>query len=211
MNRKLPVYLVVDCSHSMRGKPIEMVNSGIKKMIKDLSTDPMAIETVWLSIITFSTGAEQIIPLTEIFSFRPPELIAKGKTDMGAGLRLLAERIDIEVRRTSTKEKGDWKPVAFLLSDGGPGDSWITPAKEIRARHDAGHISMTAVAFGEKTHLDKLKRVTPQVLVASSFEAESFASFLQWVSMSLCRSCQTGSPEDYTDISFVPPPGFFIP
>ena len=33
MNRKLPVYLVVDCSHSMRGKPIEMVNSGIKRMI----------------------------------------------------------------------------------------------------------------------------------------------------------------------------------
>ena len=43
MNRKLPVYLVVDCSHSMRGKPIEMVNRGIKQMIQELRSDPMAL------------------------------------------------------------------------------------------------------------------------------------------------------------------------
>ena len=211
MDRKLPVYLVVDCSHSMRGKPIEMVNRGIEQMVQELYADPMALETVWLSVITFSTGAEQIIPLTEVFSFKPPELIAKGRTDMGAGLRLLAECINREVRRTGSGRKGDWRPVAFLLSDGGPGDAWITPAKEIRARHDGGQMLMVAVAFGDKAHLEKLQRVTPQVLVSASSEPESFASFLNWVSVSICRSCQVGPQGDYPDISLAPPPGFFLP
>ena len=208
MNRKLPVYLVIDCSHSMRGEPIQTVQTGIERMLLDLRCDPMALETVWLSIITFSTGAEQIVPLTEVFQFQVPPLVAKGQTHMGAGLRLLAECMDREVVRTSDTQKGDWKPVAFLLSDGGPGDGWITPAKEIRARHEAGRMIMVAVGFGGNVHVDKLQRVTPRVLVSESGEPEAFARFLQWMSASVSRSVQTG-PTDSDVIASCPPPDGF--
>ena len=191
--RRLPVYVLIDCSHSMRGEPIETVHSGLQRMVDDLCSDPFALETVWLSVITFSTGAERPLPLTEIMDVRVPELSAKGRTEMGAGLRLLTECIDSEVRRASETEKGDWKPIAFLLSDGGPSDAWITPAKDVHVRHDMGRMTMIAVGFGPNVHTDKLKRVTPMVILSDSTEPQAFAKFLQWASTSVSQSCQVVS------------------
>ena len=204
--RRLPVYIVIDCSHSMRGEPIDTVRSGLQRMVDDLCSDPFALETVWLSVITFATGAEQVLPLTEIMDARIPELAAKGRTEMGAGLRLLTECIDSEVRRASETEKGDWKPIAFLLSDGGPSDAWITPAKEIHARHDAGRMTMIAVGFGPNVHVDKLKRVTPTVIASDSAEPQAFAKFLQWASTSVSQSCQVASRCSGTDSGLPPLP-----
>jgi len=209
MDRRLPVYFLIDCSHSMRGQPISMVKQGLDRMIQDLCQDPYALETIYLSILTFSTGAHQDIPLTPVYLVRAPGLVAKGKTDMGAGLRLLAERIDAEVKPSTVEQKGDWRPIAFLLSDGGPGDAWITPAKEIMGRHQAKKMTMVAVAFGNRIHLDKLRRVTPEVIVSESAEPQSFAQFLAWASVCISRSCQIGP--DRADIySKVPLPSGFI-
>jgi len=199
----------------MRGEPIQTVQSGLQRMVDDLCSDPFALETVWMSVITFATGAEQVVPLTEIMDVRMPELAAKGRTEMGAGLRLLAECIDSEVRRASETEKGDWKPIAFLLSDGGPSDAWITPAKEICSRHDAGRMMMIAVGFGPSVHVDKLKRVTPTVIVSNSAEPQAFAKFLQWASTSVSRSCQVAGSGSETNNGLPPLPpkaGFmFLP
>lgn len=162
MIRRLPVYLVIDCSYSMRGSPIQMVSEGVRRMLDDMRGDPFALETVWLSVISFSTGAQQDIPLTSVLEFCPPALACGGRTDLGCGLRLLAESIDREVRTSTAADKGDWKPTAFLLSDGGPSDGWIRPAKEIRSRHDTGRMAMIAVGFGKGVHYDKLRRVTSQ-------------------------------------------------
>ncbi|RKZ73253.1 MAG: tellurium resistance protein TerY, partial [Gammaproteobacteria bacterium] len=51
--RRLPVYLLLDCSASMTGQAIEQVRQGLRALLDDLSTEPMAIETVYLSVITF--------------------------------------------------------------------------------------------------------------------------------------------------------------
>jgi len=208
MTRRLPVYFVVDCSHSMRGEPIQMVSEGIQRMLDDLRGDPYALETVWLSIISFSTGARQDVTLTSILDFRPPVLTAKGRTDMGAGLRLLAECIDREVQPTTETQKGDWKPTAFLLSDGGPSDAWIAAAKDIRARHEQGRLVMLAAGFGPHVHVDKLQRVTPQVLMSESECPESFAHFLTWASLSVSRSVQRGMPEPCASSAEDLPVGF---
>ena len=53
VGRRLPVYLVLDCSGSMSGEPIEAVCQGVKALVADLRTDPQALETAYLSVITF--------------------------------------------------------------------------------------------------------------------------------------------------------------
>ena len=53
--RRLPVYLVLDCSGSMTGEPIEACRQGLKALLADLRSDPQALETAYLSVITFST------------------------------------------------------------------------------------------------------------------------------------------------------------
>ena len=50
--RRLPVYILIDTSTSMRGEPIIAVELGLKALMESLNRDPYALETVCLSIIT---------------------------------------------------------------------------------------------------------------------------------------------------------------
>lgn len=209
--RKLPVYLVIDCSHSMRGEAIAMVNDGLAKLAADLRGNPYALETVWLSLITFSTGAQLLMPLTEVFQLTMPVLQAKGRSDLGAALRILTEQMRNEVRPSSAEAKGDWRPVVFILSDGAPSDAWITPAKEIRAMQDAGRAVVVAFGFGSKARTENLKRITPQVMLPQSTEPDCLARFLQWVSTSVSRSCSIARGGDDSRGELPPPPpGIYI-
>src|SRR4051812_29796604 len=122
--RRLPVYLVLDTSGSMSGEPIEAVKNGVQVMVSALRSDPYALETAYLSVISFDSQARQVVPLTELTAFQVPELQANGATALGDALRLVAERIETEVQKTATDSKGDWKPLVFLMTDGGPTDDW---------------------------------------------------------------------------------------
>lgn len=66
MSRRLPVYILIDTSGSMKGEPIESVKVGLSDMIATLRQDPYALETVWISIITFDKDVKQLIPLTAL-------------------------------------------------------------------------------------------------------------------------------------------------
>lgn len=51
--RRLPVYLLIDTSGSMRGESIHSVNVGVQAMLSALRQDPYALESVHISIITY--------------------------------------------------------------------------------------------------------------------------------------------------------------
>src|SRR5437667_5709485 len=96
VGRRLPVYLVLDVSGSMAGEPIEAVRQGVRALLADLRSDPQALETAYLSVITFAGSAVQACPLTELMTFQEPSLTAGGATAMGAALRLLEQSVDTE-------------------------------------------------------------------------------------------------------------------
>ena len=68
--RRLPVYLLLDTSGSMTGEPIEAVKNGVQVMISSLRQNPQAIETAYISIITFDSVAKQIVRLQTWLHFR---------------------------------------------------------------------------------------------------------------------------------------------
>jgi uncharacterized protein YegL len=71
MARRLPVYLLIDTSGSMKGEPIESVKVGIEAMLSTLRNDPYALETVNISIITYDRDVNQLLPLTPIDELPP--------------------------------------------------------------------------------------------------------------------------------------------
>src|SRR5262249_34490743 len=154
--RRLPVYLLLDCSGSMAGEPIAALEMGLKALLADLRNDPQGVETVWLSVIPFASSAEQVVPLTELGAFRPPELSAEGTTALGEALDLLARRLAAEVRTAGPDRKGDWKPLVFVLTDGEPTDEWEQSAEEFRLR---GLATVVACGAGPEVNDGTLRRL----------------------------------------------------
>lgn len=120
--RRLPVYLLLDTSGSMYGEPIEAVKNGVQTLISTLRGDPYALETAYISIITFNSTAQQVTPLTELSAFQQPQIEASGCTALGEALTLLSQKVDTEIVKTTQEVKGDWKPLVFLMTDGEPTD-----------------------------------------------------------------------------------------
>ena len=91
--RRLPVYLLLDCSESMIGEGLSALQTGLNSLLRSLRSDPHALETVWLSCITFDHEARLIFPLTELTDVQPPTLRVRPGTALGAALNLCADRI----------------------------------------------------------------------------------------------------------------------
>ncbi len=204
--RRLPVYLLLDCSGSMTGEPIEAVKQGVKALLSELRGDPQALETAYLSVITFDSHARQVIPLTELLLFREPELAASGATALGGALRVLIDCVNSEVRRSSPTQKGDWRPLVFLLTDGSPTDieEFNLAVRELKRIKAANIIACAAGAKADTTYL---KRITSNVLMMNSLSAGDMAQFFQWVSGSIKMSSRRVGPGG-TELP--PPQGFVV-
>ena len=76
--RRLPVYLLLDTSGSMHGEPIEAVKNGVQTLLTTLKQDPYALETAYVSVITFdSTAIRPFLLRTSSISICPPFLQAE--------------------------------------------------------------------------------------------------------------------------------------
>jgi uncharacterized protein YegL len=64
----------------MMGEPITAVQAGLQNLVATLRQDPYALETAYISVITFDSDARQTVPLTELSQFNPPTLAATGTT-----------------------------------------------------------------------------------------------------------------------------------
>lgn len=184
--RRLPVYLLIDTSGSMKGEPIESVKVGLEAMVSSLRTDPFALESANISIITFDREVKVLLPLTPLEDVQLPniETPESGPTHTGAALELLCKQIDKEVTLSTPEKKGDWMPLLFLMTDGKPSDLQVynNIIPEVKKRHFA---SIVACAAGMKAKVEPLKQLTDQVYTLDTLDSSSFKQFFKWVSASI--------------------------
>ena len=180
--RRLPIYLLLDVSGSMSGEPIEAVRNGMQIMLGSLRQNPQALETAFLSIITFDSSAREIVPLSDLSSFQMPDIKATGTTALGEALHVVSKCIDKDVATTTAEIKGDWKPMVFIMTDGMPTDDWRSGLTEFRKRK----ISCTvACAAGPGPDTNVLKEITENVVSIDTADSHSIGKFFQWVTASI--------------------------
>jgi uncharacterized protein YegL len=207
-NRRLPVYLLVDCSESMAGPLIEAVDQGLNQLIAALRSDPMALEMAAISVITFSSRARQLEPLTDLIQFEVPKLRLGSGTAMGAALDLWVQCMDREVVRSTPERKGDYKPICFLLTDGEPTDHWETAVDRVRTTVADRRANLIAVACGDADPA-KLRRATETVILTRDVNPEALKGFFKWVSTSVTSASQSLKPVDEHTVSLPELPAGF--
>ncbi|MBR4211635.1 MAG: VWA domain-containing protein [Oscillibacter sp.] len=179
MLRRLPVYLMVDCSGSMKGDPIKKARAGLDSILSALLADPAAVRCVYLSVITFGNEAKTLTPLTPLLDFKAPDLSVPpdgGGSFLGAAFELLEERVLQELR------KDDWPPLVFLLTDGKPSDT--ANYKRTTRRVQAGEIreiwpqNIIACVVGSKADPKALHELTENVLLLNALTTSEITNYI---------------------------------
>lgn len=183
--RRLPVYLLLDCSESMIGDGLKAVQSGTETMLRSLRTDPHALETVWLSCIAFDSEARLLFPLTELTDVQPPKLRVRPGTAIGAALNLCADRIQQEVRRTTADQKGDWRPLIILITDGQPTDDWSRALQRLGQQVKPSPANIYAIGCGEDVDTESLRRLTDIVLHMPDMTEDKIKKLFVWLTASV--------------------------
>ncbi len=189
----------------MRGEPIESVKVGIEAMLSTLRTDPYALDTVSISIITYDKDVKQILPLTPIDQIQMPEIVTpeSGPTHTGAALEMLCDRVDREVRRGTPTQKGDWMPILFLMTDGKPSDRQVYMEAIPKVKQHQ-FTNIVALAAGPKARTDELRLLTDNVFQIDTMEGTAFMKFFKWVSGIIEEGGKSIGATD--DIALPPPP-----
>lgn len=203
--RRLPVYFLLDTSGSMNGEPIQALNNALSGMINTLRSDAQSADTLWISIITFDREVNEIVPLTELPSFQLPEIVCpqSGPTNTGKALEMLYEKVQMEVRKGTPTQKGDWKPLLFIFTDGKPSDlqlyeEMIPKIKSIQFG------AIVGCAAGYLADNSKLLALTDNVVHLDTADSTTLKHFFKWVSETIEQGNKSmGTAEN---VPLPPPP-----
>lgn len=203
--RRLPVYFLLDTSGSMYGEPIQALNNALSGMVNSLRADAQALDSLWLSIITFDREVRELVPLTELAAFQLPEITCpqSGPTHTGMALEMLYNKVPQEIRKGNENQKGDWKPLLFLFTDGKPSDLQLY--KEMLPKIKTLNFgAIVCCAAGNLADDALLKELTPDVVHLDTADSATLKQFFKWVSETIeqgNRSQGTGET-----VALPPPP-----
>ena len=97
-------------------------------------------------------------------------------TALGAALKLTAEAMTREVKRTSANERGDWRPIVFLMTDGMPNDDWKPALEQFRAAKPG---MVVACGAGHQADKATLQEITEAVVMLDTADSSTIAAFFK--------------------------------
>lgn len=184
-NRRLPIYFLLDTSKNMEGEPIKAIRQGIKALLADLRSDPQAIETAWLSLISFDKDARQLIPLTELMNFVEPSLQVSKQSGvaLGKAIYILNSCLNREINLPKSNQKGDWKPIVLIMISDNPTDNIDESILLIKQKINL--INIQVVACNLSVDCSIFTSLNSPVLHANTLQPDSLKEFFKWKTIPL--------------------------
>ena len=179
--RPIHFFWVVDCSGSMYGEKIGIVNNTIQECIPEMrnSADNNPNAQLLIRALQFSSGASWIttspVPV-ENYSWEDME--ANGLTELGKAFDLLAAQLSIPPMPARALP-----PVIVLLSDGQPTDDYKKSLDKLKGMPWFRKAVKIAISIGQDADDDVLIEFTGnKELVLQANNATALAKMIKWAS-----------------------------
>lgn len=149
--QRTPLILVLDCSGSMGGGPIEQLNAGLKLLEKELKDDVIAAKRVRVLLVEYGGMDTAAVrgDWCDAMDFTAPALKANGTTPTGAAVELALQEIEDEKQRFRQAGVAYTRPWLFLMSDGQPTDAWQSVAEQCRGAEEQNRVAVFPIAVGD--------------------------------------------------------------
>jgi uncharacterized protein YegL len=178
---RCPCLLLLDTSGSMRGKPIDELDAGLRQLRDELFADEMAQKRVEVAIIGFGP-VQTLSDFQTPDVFQPPTLAASGDTPIGAAIEAGLNLLDQRKQTYRNNGVTYYRPWVFLITDGGPTDYWQAAAERVKQGEASNHFSFFAVGV-EGARMDVLAQITSREPL--KLHELRFRDLFKWLSNSL--------------------------
>lgn len=184
--------LLLDVSGSMQGQPIDELNEALVTFKDVLAADSLAAKRAEIAIITFGGEAAVVQDFVTAERFAPPTLSCRGDTPMGKAIDLAVE--SVARRKQVYKQNGVsyYRPWIFLITDGGPTDSWRGAADRVKTGEEGKAFVFFAVGV-QDANFDVLKQIS--VRDPLKLKGLQFRDLFLWLSQSM-QAVSQSSPGD---------------
>lgn len=201
-DQRCPVVLLIDTSGSMMGEPIRELNAGLVQFREELAADEVARNRVELAIITF--GPVKVdAPFATVDTFSPQTLSASGDTPMGEAIERALDLLDERKALYRVNGIPYNRPWIFMITDGGPTDSWTTAASRVRQGEEHRQFLFYAVGV-QGANFETLKQIS--IREPLKLQGLQFRKLFQWLSSSL-KNVSRSRPTDAVQLTNPAAPG----
>ncbi len=186
---RVPVVVLLDCSYSMRDKPIAELNSGVNRFFADVRNDDAAAMSADIAIVTFNTTAQVAHGFASAFDY-PDVLapfVADGQTATGPALELAEDLLAAREAEYCKVGIPHYKPWCICLTDGRPypDRGWRGPAMRFRTKAASGDLTYLMVGVGDKIDEDTLAELSADEPGVIRLQDLRFSEFFVWLSQSM--------------------------
>lgn len=113
-----PIYILVQTSASFIGEKTEKVIHCLELMKQILATTVETRNSAFVSLITFNSSAETVVPMEPIRAFQIPPIVASSETEasFASAISALMTSYDTDIVKKTSCKKAD--PILIMFSDG---------------------------------------------------------------------------------------------